>query len=132
MELCDLPRDVLKIIISYCPYGQWFQLSKELSTLASQVISPLKCRISEKGALYWALSNKKIVAAISLLKDPRNDPSVENNFAIRHASKCGYKEVVEMLLKDSRVDPYAAYRDYAMPLLVCVLILTYASIRYLK
>jgi hypothetical protein len=105
LGLCDLPRDIIKVIISFGPYGQWFRLSKELNTLASEVISPLNCRISEKGALCWAVSNNKIVAAISLLKDPRIDPSVKDNFAIRHASEKGYKEIAEMVLQDDRVDP---------------------------
>jgi hypothetical protein len=49
----------------------------------------------------------------SLLKDPRIDPSVKKNYAIKYASKTGYKEVVEMLLKDNRVDP-AANDNYAL------------------
>jgi hypothetical protein len=40
-SLCNLPRDVIKVIISYCPCGQWFSLSKQLHILAVQVISPL-------------------------------------------------------------------------------------------
>jgi hypothetical protein len=71
MELCDLPRDVIILIIQFCPYGQWFRLSKELNTLASQVISPLKCRTSENGVLIWAIKHNKILAVVSLLKDPR-------------------------------------------------------------
>jgi hypothetical protein len=76
MEFRDLPKDVIKLIIEFCPYGQWFRLSKELNTLASQVISPVDHRISENGALCWSLTNSKILAATSLLKDPRIDPSV--------------------------------------------------------
>jgi ankyrin repeat protein len=104
MELCDLPRDIIKLIIQFCPYGQWFRLSKELSILASQAISPLNYRTS-KGVLHWALAKDKILAVISLLKDPRIDPSVEDNFAIRYASQNGYKAIVEILLKDNRVKP---------------------------
>jgi hypothetical protein len=40
MQFCDLPKDIVKIIIEYCPCGQWFLLSKEISALASQVIDP--------------------------------------------------------------------------------------------
>jgi hypothetical protein len=105
MELCDLPRDIIKMIIEFCPYGQWFRLSKELSTLASQAISPLNCRTSENGALRWAVIRDKALAATSLLKDPRIDPSLDNNWAIRCASFVGQKEVVEILLKDNRVNP---------------------------
>jgi hypothetical protein len=54
-----LPKDLIKLIIEYSPHGQWFRLSKELSALASQVISPLNCRTSENGALYWALTNQR-------------------------------------------------------------------------
>jgi ankyrin repeat protein len=110
MELCDLPKDIIKMIIAFCPYGQWFQLSKELSTLASQVISPLNCRTEENGALFWALANKKILAAISLLKDPRIDPNLDrvlNDIALLRVNLYDHKEIVELLLKDNRVDPSA-------------------------
>jgi ankyrin repeat protein len=113
MELCALPIDIIKLIIGFCPYGQWFRLSKKLSTLASQAISPLTCRTSEKGALCWAITNDKILATISLLKDPRIDPSVDNNFAIRHAAKRGHSQTVKILLQDSRVDP-SADNNYAI------------------
>ena len=33
------------------------------------------------------------------------DPSARDNYAIRLASENGHKEIVEMLLKDNRVDP---------------------------
>jgi hypothetical protein len=107
MELRDLPTDVVKLIIEYSRCGQWFRLSKELSLLASQVISPLNCRKLEGGSLCWAINNDQILAVNSLLKDPRIDPSVNENYAIRYASDNGYKEIVEVLLQDRRVDPAA-------------------------
>jgi Ankyrin repeats (3 copies) len=52
-----------------------------------------------------------------LLKDPRGraepcgskavDPSVDDQYAIKWASRLGYIEIVGLLLKDSRVDPSA-------------------------
>lgn len=41
----------------------------------------------------------------SLLKDPRVDPSAENNSAIILASENGHLDVVRLLLSDHRVDP---------------------------
>jgi hypothetical protein len=38
------------------------------------------------------------------LKDKRVDPSDDNNHAIRYASYYGYYKVVELLLKDERID----------------------------
>ena len=105
MDLCSLPSDIIKRIIEYCPYGQWFRLCKELQSLALQVISPLYSRLNDHGPLIWSLKNDKILAAISLLKDPRIDPSIIDNSAIWTASQNGYKEIVEMLLKDNRTDP---------------------------
>jgi hypothetical protein len=35
-----LPKDIIKLIISYCPCPQWFTLCTELTSLALQVISP--------------------------------------------------------------------------------------------
>jgi hypothetical protein len=43
-----------------------------------------------------------------LLQDPRVDPSVRANGAIRYASTVGYLSVVERLLQDPRVDPSAS------------------------
>lgn len=40
-----------------------------------------------------------------MLNDPRIDMSIENNRAIRQASRLGHTEIVKMLLTDSRVDP---------------------------
>ena len=40
-----------------------------------------------------------------LLKDPRVDPSDDNNNSIRRASKNGHLEIVKLLLQDPRVDP---------------------------
>jgi hypothetical protein len=101
MALCNLPRDVIKLIIQYYPGTQWFQLSKELSSIASQAISPLDYRPSlfvENGALCWALENNKILAVLSLLKDPRIDPSKDDNFVMNFAIEHNFKEVVEKLL----------------------------------
>ena len=101
MSLCNLPRDVIKLIIQYYPGSQWFQLSKELSSIASQAISPLDYRPNlfvENGALCWALENNKILAVLSLLKDPRIDPSKDDNFAMSSAIEHNFKEVVEKLL----------------------------------
>ncbi len=39
------------------------------------------------------------------LKDPRLDPSTDNNDAIGSASLSGHLEIVKLLLKDPRVDP---------------------------
>lgn len=42
-----------------------------------------------------------------LLKNPRVDPSANDNLAIHVASQNGHSEVVELLLQDPRVDPAA-------------------------
>ena len=41
------------------------------------------------------------------------DPSIHDNYAIQWASKNGYLEVVQELLKDNRVDP-SANNNYAI------------------
>lgn len=46
-----------------------------------------------------------------MLKDPRVDPSTDNNVAIRWASAFGHQKVVKLLLKDPRVDPSAKNQD---------------------
>jgi hypothetical protein len=99
-ELYDLPNDVIKLIISYCPCPQWFILSKELKSIASQVISPLDYRTDELcDSFQWAIIYNKICAVTSLLKDSRIDPCAMDNWAIRKASQYGHKEIVELLLQ---------------------------------
>lgn len=49
----------------------------------------------------------------SLLTDTKVDPSVENNYAIRWASRFGHADVVKLLLSDPRVDP-SADNNYAI------------------
>lgn len=44
-------------------------------------------------------------ATRAFLADPSNDPSVDENFAIRYACTLGHTAVVQMLLEDPRVDP---------------------------
>jgi hypothetical protein len=48
-----------------------------------------------------------------LLQDPRIDPTVFDNFAVRVACENGHEKVVAMLLKDARVNP-AAQNNYAV------------------
>jgi hypothetical protein len=104
--LLSLPTDLIKLIISFYPCIQWFTLSKQLNLLAFQVISPLDHRNRKYpfGALEWAVDHNKILAVASLLRDPRIDPSRNENHAIRLACD-GHQEITEMLLKDPRVDP---------------------------
>jgi hypothetical protein len=40
-----------------------------------------------------------------LLQDSRVDPSAEDNYAWRFASKWGYRNVAELLQEDDRVNP---------------------------
>jgi hypothetical protein len=102
-----LPIDILKEIIELCPCIQWFTVSKEISRLASQIISPLNYRTSDKGSFYWAVQNNKIHVVESLLKNPLIDPAANDNIAFRVACRFGHKEIVELLLTDPRVDPSA-------------------------
>jgi hypothetical protein len=98
-NLCNLPRDVIKLIISYCPCPQWFTLCKQVHKLASQVISPLEYRKEERGALLWAVGNNNLFAVASLLHDDRIDPSAYDNNAIGFAAYNGHKEIVTLLLQ---------------------------------
>ena len=102
-----LPNGILKVIIKFWPYRQWFLLCKQISTIALQALSPLDYRRKDGGSFCWALRNNKLLAVTSLLRDPRVDPSLDKNYAIRYASGFGYDEIVEILLKDDRVDPSA-------------------------
>jgi ankyrin repeat protein len=135
-----LPNDILKLIIGCYPCRQWFTVSKEISSLASQVISPLQ--ENNKGfhcLLCWAILCRKTAAKTLLrsglfdplhcnalqttcqngnkevlevlLQDPGVNPSSNSNSAIRIASTYGKKEIVEILLKDHRVDPSALHNQ---------------------
>jgi hypothetical protein len=101
-----VPRDILKLIISYSPYRQWFTISKEVYKFATEIISPLKYAPKYSCcALCWSIGKSKPVAAIHLLKTGLFDPSHQSNAPIIDASREGLKEVVELLLKDKRVYP---------------------------
>ena len=52
-----------------------------------------------------AIQNGRLEMVKILLKDPRVDPSGDNNYSIRRASKNGHLEIVKLLLQDPRVDP---------------------------
>jgi ankyrin repeat protein len=51
--------------------------------------------------------NGNLTEVKRLLKDPRVDPSTDDNYAIRHTSVYGHIEIVSLLLKDPRADPSA-------------------------
>ena len=61
--------------------------------------------VGEVFCVACTIGNTKVVAL--LLTDPRVDPSIQDNYAIRAASCYGNHEVVALLLADSRVDPSA-------------------------
>jgi hypothetical protein len=121
MGLCELPADLIKIIIQHCECPQWFVLSKQLSVLASKVISPLEYRKSasspscnyETSSFIWAIENNKKVVVASLLKDSRIDPTSYNHHAISIACAKGYKDIVELLLQHKRADP-SVNENYAI------------------
>lgn len=46
-----------------------------------------------------------IDAIKTLLKDPRFDPSSNDNYAIRHTCKRNYVELTDILLKHKKIDP---------------------------
>jgi hypothetical protein len=103
-SLCHLPVDLIKKIIGLSPAPQWFVLCKQLTPLASSVINPLVYRL-ECGPLLWSVRFNKIVSVRSLLRDPRVDPGMKDQAAIRMASQWGLTELVELLLQDKRVNP---------------------------
>jgi hypothetical protein len=45
--------------------------------------------------------------SLSSILDPRVDPSAQGNYALRDASREGFKEIVALLLQDPRVDTSA-------------------------
>jgi ankyrin repeat protein len=102
-----IPTDVIKIIIGFYPSAKWFLLSKATYAVALKVISPLSY---ETEPLLWALGNERpknaLAAAFFLgLKDPRIDPSIQDNLAIRVACGHGYTELAKVLLQYICVDP---------------------------
>jgi ankyrin repeat protein len=50
---------------------------------------------------------------VKLILKERINPSIDNNWPIRYASKYGYLGIVKLLLKDKRVDP-SDVKDYAI------------------
>lgn len=64
----------------------------------------IRSDISES-ALSIAAENGHIVIVDWLLKNPKVDPSFNNNETLRKAAENGRLKIVELLLKDPRVDP---------------------------
>lgn len=60
-------------------------------------------------ALCTACQNGHESVVQELINDERVDPSVQDNYAIRVASKKGYTEMVRCLLRDPVVDPSGIY-----------------------
>ena len=100
-----LPLDIIKIVISLHPYSVWLLLNKQLSEIAKQLINP---NLHRKGKPFiWSVQNNKVESVSSLLKDPRIDPAVDKNLAIRYSSQNGHTEIVRLLLQHPRVNPSA-------------------------
>jgi hypothetical protein len=52
---------VSTLVIPYIPCLQWFLLSKKISTIAKDYISPADHRKKDKGALVWATKRVRIL-----------------------------------------------------------------------
>ena len=89
-------------------------LDSRLDRLMGREQSAASVRLPRGRLLATDVANRMIVAACRygriehvrlLLADPRVDPSVRSNAAIRWASEFGHADVVKLLLADPRVDP---------------------------
>jgi len=58
-------------------------------------------------ALRQSVLNNHVDTLVVLLKDPRPDPSFDENYLIRYVSEQGNHEITRILLDDPRVDPSA-------------------------
>jgi hypothetical protein len=101
----NVPRDIVKLIISFYPASQWFGLCKEFNELALQVISPSNCLTNwQFSAVEWVVFNGNAAAVSFLLERyPAHCEFVCSSFGFLNAALNGYKDVVELLLKDHRV-----------------------------
>jgi hypothetical protein len=104
----NLPRDILKIIIEYCPCRQWFRVNKEISSLALQLISPLNYG---KEVVDDNINKGNTMAVLFLLKDPRVAPSINSNKVMQAACKCRLEEVVLFLLQDPHINKKNVFLD---------------------
>lgn len=66
------------------------------------------CRFDVDKALLWACDTGRTTIVDRLLRDPRTDPSVDDNCAVVNACSDGQVAVVARLLQDPRVDPSAS------------------------
>jgi hypothetical protein len=65
--------------------------------------------------LHKAISQGSFSAMKSLLDDPRIDPSVNNNIALKWATEAGFNgmpryDIIQLLLRDRRIDPLDSTR----------------------
>jgi len=86
--------------------------------------------------LLGAIDEGDFDKTVNLLHDSRVDPTLRNNYALRHAAKYGYLPIVKLLLADSRVDPTAldnmAIKDAAYEGMVAIVKLLYNDKRVNK
>ena len=56
---------------------------------------------------------KSFTIYVDILFDKNNDPTIDDNYAIRWASENGHIAIVDRLLQDGRVDP-SAFNNFAI------------------
>ena len=106
----ELP-EIVRMIIARMPFEERARARQINRTWNANVTYT----VDEKLALFkramgkLSFGNDSGVATVArLLQDPRVDPSVDDNIAIRIASEKGHMDVVKRLLQDPRVDPSAS------------------------
>ncbi|KAI8620367.1 ankyrin repeat-containing domain protein [Chytriomyces sp. MP71] len=64
----------------------------------------------DASALTWAVDKGHTCTVQVLLRDPRSDPAVDDNYALKSAACEGHIALLSLLLNDPRVDPNAQDR----------------------
>ncbi len=82
----------------------WAAKNGEIEILREASVYHIRSDISEH-ALLVAAENGHLAVVDWLLKNPKVDPSFNNNETLRKAAENGRLKIVELLLQDPRVDP---------------------------
>ena len=131
VKICEMNKFFLKHVCN--PLFWKLKISKDFPYVEERSINPLKLveklthrkdfelykHLVKRRRLASTLNLKDIYSVItfnwmrSVVENPIEDPSDNQNFAIQHAAASGYKDIVILLLEDERVNP-AANENFAI------------------
>ncbi len=96
----ELPKDMKKQILGYVPGQNYSSVSQDFKNIFGTLHNPSE---NNNAAIKYAVKHNMPKVVANLLQNPEVDPTVDNNFPIKHAAREGYHNIFKQLLLDYRV-----------------------------